>query len=423
MRVAVIGAGYVGLVTAAGLSALGHRVSVGEQSEERVEQLLGGYVPIFEPDLERLVRDGVGGGSLSFQTSNTEAVARAEVVFIAVPTPQRADGAADMQIVDSVVAEIAPHLGAGTLVVMKSTVPVGSSGRFQDDFDHAGAEVVVLSNPEFLREGSAVADFFHPDRIVIGTRDQQAMEKMVELYRGLDAPVVVTDPISSEMIKYGANAYLATRITFANAMANLCEAVGADVRDVLLGMGYDRRIGFHFLNPGPGYGGSCFPKDTRALVAIAEDNGYDFALLKGVIGVNEEQARRVVAKVRAAVGGDLQGARVGVWGLAFKAGTDDVRESPALKLIDALVAGGAQVSAYDPQVGGPYPGVEIHDDPIDAAKDADVLLIATEWSEFQTVDLGAVRDAMAGSSVVDARNLLDPDAVRRLGLRYTGVGR
>ncbi|HEY5578348.1 MAG TPA: UDP-glucose/GDP-mannose dehydrogenase family protein [Acidimicrobiia bacterium] len=422
MRVTVIGAGYVGLVTGAGLAALGHRVRVGEADQERVRQLSSGHVPIFEPDLDRLVRDGLGNGLLSFHRSNIEAAEGAEVVFIAVPTPERDDGAADVSIVEWVIGEVGSHLQEGALVVLKSTVPVGSAKRFQDLLDGVGANVVVLSNPEFLREGSAVADFFHPDRIVIGSKDQRAVEQMVQLYTALDAPIVVTDAVSSEMIKYGANAYLATRVTFANAMANLCEAVGADARDVLLGMGYDRRIGFHFLNPGPGFGGSCFPKDTRALVAIAEESGYDFALLKGVIEVNDEQARRIVAKVREAVGGTLDGTVVALWGLAFKAGTDDTRDSPSLRLADYLRAEGARVRAYDPHVRS-VPELEMAADALDATKAADVLLIATEWGEFQNVDLGEVRDAMRGDAIVDARNLLDPGAVRRLGLRYSGVGR
>jgi len=307
--------------------------------------------------------------------------------------------------------------------VMKSTVPVGSASRFQSALDETGATATVLSNPEFLREGSAVVDFFHPDRIVIGTGDKPAALKMIDLYLKLDAPVVVTDPISSEMIKYGANAYLASRITFANAMANLCEAVGADAKDVLHGMGYDRRIGFHFFNPGPGYGGSCFPKDTRALVAIADEAGYDFALLKGVINVNEEQTTRVVNKVEAAVGGDLSGKVVGLWGLAFKAETDDIRESPAVALAALLAARGATIQAYDPKVGAEIDGVTRTADALGAAKGADVLLIATEWNEFKTVDLREVRSALEGDCIVDARNILDPDAVRRLGLRYHGIGR
>ena len=423
METAVIGAGYVGLVQAAGLAALGHRVRVGERSEARLAMLEAGQMPIYEPDLDRLISDGTSSGLLTFHSSNSDAVAHAQVVFIAVPTPPAADGSADTAIVEAVVDEIAAALPGGALVVMKSTVPVGSTQRFQSALDQAGATATVLSNPEFLREGSAVADFFHPDRVVIGTRSQDASEIMIELYRGLDAPVVVTDPISSEMIKYGANAYLASRITFANAMANLCESVGADARDVLLGMGYDRRIGFHFFNPGPGYGGSCFPKDTRALVAIADGHGYDFSLLKGVIDVNEQQRARIVDKVRAAAGGALSGKTVGLWGLAFKAGTDDIRESPAVDLALRLRAEGAVVRAYDPKVKAAIDAVERVPDAIDAAKDADVLLIATEWSEFRSIDLRDVRDAMRGSAIVDARNLLDRRAAERLGFTYSGVGR
>jgi len=308
-------------------------------------------------------------------------------------------------------------------VVFKSTVPVGSVAKYQQYFDERRAGVTVLSNPEFLREGSAVSDFFHPDRIVIGTTDQGAAERMMELYRGLDAPVVVTDPISSEMVKYGSNAYLATRITFANAMANLAEAVGADVRDVLLGMGYDRRIGHHFLSPGPGFGGSCFPKDTRALVAIAREANYDFAMLRGVIEVNDEQRHRILEKVIRALPAGADGATVGQWGLAFKAGTDDTRDSPAVALARDLAGLGAHIRAYDPKAKIDIEGVDLVDDPLDAAKGADVLLIATEWPDFQAVDLRRVRDLMAGSVIVDARNILDPDAVRRLGMEYYGVGR
>ncbi len=423
MNTAVIGAGYVGLVHAAGLAALGHRVRVGERDPGRLEMLAAGEVPIFEPDLDRLISEGMSNSLLTFHSSNLDAVDGAEIVFIALPTPPADDGSADTSIIEAVVTEIAPHLVEGALIVMKSTVPVGSAARFQAMLDAAGASAVVLSNPEFLREGSAVADFFHPDRIVIGTRDKTAALKMIDLYLKLDAPVVVTDPISSEMIKYGANAYLASRITFANAMANLCEAVGADAKDVLHGMGYDRRIGFHFFNPGPGYGGSCFPKDTRALVAIAEDAGYDFALLKGVINVNAEQISRVVAKVERAAGGGLNGKTIGLWGLAFKAETDDIRESPAVALARRLLDQGARVNAYDPQVRAEIDGVDRSPDAIGAAKDADVLLIATEWNEFKTVDLREVRAAMRGSAIVDARNILDPDVVRRLGLRYEGIGR
>lgn len=423
MQVAVIGAGYVGLVQAAGLASLGHTIRLGERSAARLEMLDAGEVPFFEPGLERLLASGMANGSLSFHSDNLEAIRGAEIVFIALPTPQGPDGAADTSIIESVIAEIGPHLEPGAIVAMKSTVPVGSAARFQEVLDESGADATVLSNPEFLREGSAVADFMRPDRVVIGTHDNDAARRMIDLYTKLDAPVLVTDLVSSEMVKYGANAYLAARITFANAMANLCEAVDADVKDVLQGMGYDRRIGFHFFNPGPGYGGSCLPKDTSALVAIAEDAGYDFALLKGVIEVNEDQRRHVVEKISVMLDGRLEGATVAMWGLAFKAETDDIRESPAIAIAHRLVDRGAIVRAYDPQVNADVPGIDQVADALTAVKDADVLVIATEWNEFTTADLGSIRDALRGDAVVDARNILDADAVRGLGLRYAGIGR
>lgn len=413
----------MGLVTGAGLAALGHDVRVGERDPERLAALETGKVPFYEPDLERLVAEGLGSGALSFHSSNLTAVDGVEVVFVAVPTPQGDDGVADVSIVASVIEEIAQHLDPSTLLVLKSTIPMGSADRLRDHLRSAGGRIELLSNPEFLREGNAVADFFKPDRIVIGGASQAAVERMIELYRKLDAPIVVTDSVSAELIKYASNAFLATRVTFANAVANLCESVGADVRDVLLGMGYDNRIGFHFFNPGPGYGGSCFPKDTRALVAVAEENGYDFALLKGVIEVNEIQFDRIVSKVARAVGGEFVGKRIGLWGLAFKAGTDDVRESPAVRLALHFVAEGAEVTAYDPRVRADLAGVGRAPDPIAAVRDADALVIATEWGEFRNVDFGEVRAAMSGVSIVDARNLLDPAAIRRLGLTYEGVGR
>jgi UDPglucose 6-dehydrogenase len=423
VQLSVLGAGYVGLVTAAGLASLGHRVRVGEADPERLAMLERGELPFFEPDLDGLVAEGVASGLLDFYANNTEAVEGAEAVFVALPTPARPDGSSDTSIVESALDEVAAHLAPNAVVVLKSTVPVGSVSRLQRRLAERGALVSVVSNPEFLREGNAVADFLHPDRIVIGALDQRAAELLVDIYRSLQAPVVITDPVSSEMVKYAANAFLATRVTFANAIANLCEAVEADVRDVLLGMGYDRRIGFHFFSPGPGFGGSCFPKDTSALVAVADQAGYDFALLKGVIEVNQEQRRRIVAKVREAVEGDLVGRTVGMWGLAFKAGTDDIRQSPAVDLARSLLAEGAAVRAYDPKVRSPVDGVERASDPLDAAKEADVLLIATEWPEFQAVDLRTLREAMRGSTIIDARNILDPAAVRRLGMVYRGVGR
>ena len=423
MRIAVIGAGYVGLVTGAALATLGHRVRIGEVDPEKVATLAEGIVPFFEADLDRLVSEGIADGLLTFHIDNDEAVDQAEVVLIALPTPPAADGSADLAVIETALRDLASSLSPGAVVALKSTVPVGSVVRFQDALDDLGATATVVSNPEFLREGSAVGDFFGPDRIVIGSTDQDAAERLVEMYRSIQAPVLITDPESSEMIKYASNAYLATRITFANALANLAEGVGADIGDVLKGMGYDRRIGFHFLNPGPGYGGSCFPKDTKALVAIADAAGYDFSLLRGVIEVNDLQLERCVDKIAGAVD-SLPGANVGLWGLAFKAGTDDVRESPAVKIGTELSARGATVTAYDPAVGSlEDTDIRVVDDPVEAAKGADVLVVATEWPQFVGVDLRVVRNVMAGNAIVDVRNLLDPLAVRQLGMQYMGIGR
>ncbi|MDJ0791710.1 MAG: UDP-glucose/GDP-mannose dehydrogenase family protein [Acidimicrobiia bacterium] len=423
MIVGVIGAGYVGVVTGAGLAALGHTVRVGEIDPEKVALLSEGRVPFYEADLERLTSEGIANGLLSFHVDNREAVSEAEIVILALPTPPAADGSADLAAIERALEGLTDALRQDVVVVTKSTVPVGSVARFQQFLEDRGARATVVSNPEFLREGSAVGDFFHPDRIVIGSRNQQATERLIEMYRGLQAPVLATDPESSEMIKYASNAYLATRITFANALANVCEHVGADAEAVIEGMGYDRRIGFHFLNPGPGYGGSCFPKDTRALVAIADSAGYDFKLLKGVIDVNEMQLRRIVDKVVSSLDGDGD-AKVAAWGLSFKAGTDDTRESPALKIVQSLIDRGIQVVAYDPAVTTtPIDELEIVSDPVEATKDADVLLIATEWPQFASVDMGRVRDEMRGNAIVDARNVLDPEAMRRIGMRYAGVGR
>jgi UDPglucose 6-dehydrogenase len=423
MNIAVIGAGYVGLVSAAGLASLGHHVRLGEANPERLAELIDGGVPIYETGLERVIQESVSNGLLSFHGDNGGAVEEASVILLALPTPMAPDGSANLTVIESALRALAPSIAEDAVVVLKSTVPVGTVARFQALLDDLDVQATVASNPEFLREGSAVSDFFHPDRIVIGTHSDMAADRLREMYQGIQSPVIVTSPESSEMIKYASNAYLATRITFANALANLCEAVGADITDVLGGMGHDRRIGHHFLNPGPGYGGSCFPKDTRALVAIADEAGYDFSLLRGVIAVNDLQLERVVAKI-AAEASDLSNARIGLWGLAFKAGTDDVRESPAVRIADSLTAEGARVVAYDPAVDTiGNQDVVVVNDPVEAARDADVLVIATEWPEFIGVDLRSVRDIMAGSVIVDARNILDPLSVTQLGMKYVGIGR
>jgi UDPglucose 6-dehydrogenase len=431
VRVGVIGSGYVGLTTAACLSHLGHDVVAADLSPERVERLNRGDVPILEEGLPRLVTEGLSSRRLRFVVGATNAARDVELVFICVATPQGEDGAADMSFVEAAAREIAPVLAPGTVVINKSTMPVGST-RFVQRVLHEAAggqldRVTVASNPEFLREGQAVRDFLNPDRIVVGCDDPEAAVKVTDLYRSMRAPVIVTDAASAEMIKYASNAFLATKISFINAIANLCEAVDADVREVALGMGYDPRIGFQFLHPGPGYGGSCFPKDTSALLYIARSHGYDFDLLQGVIDVNRRQYERTVDKVRHAVGGSFDGAAIGAWGLTFKADTDDVRDSPALHILGRVIAEGGTARAYDPAIGAGsidcLPGLEVCADPYDVARDADVLVVLTEWDEFRWKDFDRVLDVMRKPRIVDARNLLDPAALRRRGFTYVGVGR
>lgn len=418
MNVTVIGAGYVGMVQAVGLASFGHRVRLGEADGTKVERIKGGESPIHEAGLTELLQKVLDEGSLTVHGDNFEALEDAEVVFVALPTPPAADGSADLTAINGLLQTVGPRLPDGSVLVFKSTVPVGTVAETQAML---GDRVHVASNPEFLREGTAVADFLNPDRVVIGANHPEAAERLRRLYGDIDAPFVVTDPVSAELAKYAANAYLATRVTFGNAIANLCEAVGADVADVLDGIGHDHRIGRHFMKPGPGFGGSCFPKDTQALVNAAEDSGYDFTLLKSVIAENETQRSRVLAKVRDAAGGDLDGVRVAVWGAAYKGGTDDLRSSPALWLIERMVAEGAHPAVFDPAA--TVPGIAMSPGPIEAVEGAEVLLVATEWDVFSTVDMTKVAHAMSGRAVIDARNMLDPDEVRAAGLTYRGIGR
>jgi UDPglucose 6-dehydrogenase len=430
MRVAVIGAGYVGLTTAACLASLGHDVICADIDAERVARLSGGDIPIREEGLPQLVGAGLASRRLSFVVGARNAVGGAELVFLCVPTPQGDDGEADLSYVEAAAREIAPALASGAVVVNKSTMPVGSTRRVQQILGESGAaldRVTVASNPEFLREGAAVRDFLNPDRIVIGCDDPAAAVRISDLYRAVRAPVLVTDPASAEMIKYASNAFLATKISFINAIANLCESVDADVREVALGMGYDKRIGFEFLHPGPGYGGSCFPKDTAALLYTAVQAGYDFGLLNGVQDVNRAQHERMVDKIVQASGGDVDGLRIAVWGLTFKADTDDLRDSPALVIAARLIELGAKVRGYDPAVepgsGRVAAAIEVCADPFEACDGAHVLAVLTEWDEFRWLDFDRVRSMMVTPAIVDARNLLDPAALRRRGFAYTGVGR
>jgi UDPglucose 6-dehydrogenase len=427
--VAVIGCGYVGLTTGACLAHLGHDVTCADIDADRIARLEHGELPIVEPGLAHIVAEGVGKGRLRFCLGAAKAVAGTEFVYLSVPTPMGPDGSADLSFINAAAREIGPVLRSRAVVINKSTVPMGSTLVVERALGRD--DVSVVSNPEFLREGSAVQDFLYPDRIVIGASDQSVAIRIATLYLGISAPMIVTDPASAETIKYAANAFLATKISFVNALSAVCEAVGADVNDVLVGLGYDRRIGSEFLRPGPGYGGSCLPKDTRALIRIAEDAGYDFDLLKGVVTVNDEQFDRVAEKAKDAVGGSLDGRRVAVWGLTFKARTDDLRESPALAVIRRLQTKGANVQAFDPTVtpalvsraAADLDGIKIADDPYTACDGADVLLILTEWDEFRWFDFAKVKEMLAAPRVVDARNLLDRDALRRRGFAYQAIGR
>ncbi|MEM8620670.1 MAG: UDP-glucose/GDP-mannose dehydrogenase family protein [Actinomycetota bacterium] len=434
MHIGVVGTGYVGLTTGACLASLGHVVVCGDIDPRKVEVLNGGGVPIVEEGLEALVAESVAAGRLSFVVGSQAAAADADVVFLCVPTPQGEDGSADLSYIETAAGEIADTLRAGAVVVNKSTVPVGSTRVVEAALGRS--DVSVVSNPEFLREGTAVHDFLHPDRVVIGSADTAAAERVAALYESLGARVQITDPASAETIKYAANGFLAMKISFVNAVAAMCEAVGADVAAVVDGIGSDQRIGRGFLNPGPGWGGSCFPKDSRALVKIAEDHGYDFSMMRGVIEVNDEQRERMIDKIGRAAGrgdgADLSGVTVGVLGLTFKAGTDDLRESPALAIIGEIRDRGGQVRAFDPTARGELTahradalaGIELADDPYAAVAGVDVIGVFTEWPEFAKIDLTRTAASVrAGTTIVDTRNLLEPDEVRAVGLGYDGVGR
>lgn len=420
-NVSIIGTGYVGLTTGACLAHIGHDVVCADVDPAKIQQLNAGEIPILEDGLELLVRESVKAGRLRFVLGAEHAVADREFIFLCVPTPQGEDGSADLSYIEAAAGQISPLLQPDSIVINKSTVPVGSTIVVERALQRP--DVHVVSNPEFLREGSAVNDFLHPDRVVIGADDQAAAIRVASLYLGLGAPLMVTDPASAETIKYASNAFLATKISFVNAIAAVCEAVGADVADVVLGMGYDKRIGQEFLRPGPGWGGSCFPKDSLALVSIAENAGYDFRLLRGVVEVNDQQFDRVVGKAREAAGGSLDGVRIGAWGLTFKARTDDTRMSPAIEIIHRMQAAGAIVTAYDPAIPHDIEGIPVVTDPFVAAEGARALVVLTEWDEFKWLDLDQLATAMAEKNIVDARNLLDRNRLRQHGFSYQGIGR
>jgi UDPglucose 6-dehydrogenase len=432
MRIAMIGTGYVGLVSGACFADFGHRVTCVDKDSAKIDGLNAGLMPIWEPGLEALVTANAARGRLSFTTDLTEGVSDAEAVFIAVGTPaRRGDGHADLTYVFEAVRELAAVIRPGTVVVTKSTVPVGTGDRIEAILREEGVtDVAVASNPEFLREGAAIADFKHPDRIVVGSEDQHAQDVLKEIYRPLflnRAPILFTARRTAELTKYAANAFLAVKISFINEIADLCEAVDADVQDVARGIGLDNRIGPKFLHAGPGYGGSCFPKDTLALLQTADAAGVDQRIVRTTVQVNDDRKAQMAERVVRAVGGDVRGKRIAVLGLAFKPNTDDMREAPSIPLIKGLVERGAEVAAYDPvarsQAEPLFTGIEFAEDANAAAAGADALVIVTEWDEFRALDLDRIASSMRGRVLVDLRNVYDRKEAEEAGLAYVGVGR
>ena len=428
--IGVVGVGYVGLTTGACLSHLGYTVVCGDVDEEKINRLRKGEISIVEEGLAEIVNEGITAGRLEFVVGATEVGERSDIVFLCVPTPEDIDGSADLSFIEAASSEIGPVLCEGAIVVNKSTVPVGTTIVVDEVIQRA--DIKVVSNPEFLREGTAVNDFLHPDRVVVGADDRGAAEKVAALYTSIETEIIITDAASAETIKYAANGFLAMKISFVNSVAAMCEAVGADVVDVVEGIGSDRRIGREFLQPGPGWGGSCFPKDSHSLVHLAETHGYSFSMMRGVIAVNDEQRERMVRKVQRVAGtNDLNGMTISVLGLTFKAGTDDLRDSPSLAIIGRLRELGATVRAYDPTTTGRLSpiqesfleGINIQQSVDEAMRGGDVLVILTEWAEFRSLDFEQVKELLSGSAIVDTRNLLDPQSVRAAGLVYDGVGR
>ncbi|RIJ30019.1 UDP-glucose dehydrogenase family protein [Henriciella mobilis] len=433
MRVAMIGTGYVGLVSGACFADFGHVVTCVDKDASKIERLKKGEIPIYEPGLDDLVAQNVNAGRLNFTTEAKDAIAEADAVFIAVGTPsRRGDGHADLSYVYAAAEEIAQLMDGFTVVVTKSTVPVGTGDEVEAIISKAkpNADFAVVSNPEFLREGAAIKDFKIPDRVVVGTDSERAREVMRELYRPLflnETPILFTSRRTSELIKYAANAFLAVKITFINEMADLCEAVGANVQEVSRGIGLDGRIGRKFLNAGPGYGGSCFPKDTLALTRTANEAGSPVRIVDTVVEVNAARKKAMAAKVIKAMGGDVKGKTIGVLGLAFKPNTDDMRDAPSLDIVPALIEAGAKVVAYDPE--GMHEaqklmsGLDYAEDAYGAIEGADAMVIITEWDQFRALDLDRVKTLLKSDVVVDLRNIYAPEDMAKRGFEYTSVGR
>jgi len=429
-NICVVGVGYVGIITAAGFADLGNSVVALDLNEEKIEGLKKGKMPIYEPGLKELIDRNVEAGRLRFTTSYQEALEDAGFVFIAVGTPSGVDGEADLQYVASAARSIADHMNEKTIIINKSTVPVGTGDWVAEiirEHNPDAPSFSVVSCPEFLREGSAIQDFMDPHRIVVGSLDEEAADKVAQLHLPLRAPIVVTDLRTAEMIKYASNAFLATKISFINEIANICEDLGADVTEVANGMGFDERIGPYFLRAGIGYGGSCFPKDVKALAHMAEEKGRHPQLLHSVMDINADRRRMAVKKVKTMLDDDLSGKTIGLLGLSFKPNTDDMREAPSITIANALLKEGAKVKGYDPiameEAAEIMPSVEMAENPYQLAEGCDALMVNTEWNEFQQLDLERVRDVMKQPYIFDGRNIYDPNNMTELGFTYRGVGR
>jgi len=432
MNIAVVGTGYVGLVTGACFAEFGVHVTCVDVDKTKVDKLNKGIIPIYEPGLDTIVEKNVEAGRLHFTTDLAKAVRNSLVIFLAVGTPPKDDGSPDMSFYQQAARDVAEAMNGYKVLVTKSTVPVGT-GKWLREFVTQNltepTEFGVASNPEFLREGAAITDFMRPDRVVIGSNEQRAIEVMKDLYRPLfliETPIVITSLEAAELIKYAANAFLATKITFINEIANLCDAIGCDVHDVARGMGMDNRIGRKFLHPGPGYGGSCFPKDTRALTTVADQFGVETLIVDAVIEANERQRAAMIPKVEKMVG-DVRGKHIGVLGLSFKPETDDMRESPAIDIIKELISRGASIKAFDPvameEAKHFLPEIDYAVDEYDAITGADMLLIITEWNQFRALDMEKVKQLLRSPKIADLRNIYEPDDMRELGFEYVGVGR
>lgn len=432
MHIAVIGTGYVGLVSGACFAEFGNSVICVDSDAKKIERIISGDMPIYEPGLDALVAKNVRERRLEFTTDIVDAIEKSLVIMLAVGTPSSSDGSADMSQVEAVAAQIASAMNSYKVIVTKSTVPVGAAGYIKkiiDENKKSNCRYSVASNPEFLREGAAINDFMRPDRVVIGCRDEEAVEILKDLYRPLyliETPFVITNPESAEMIKYASNAFLATKISFINEIANMCDLLGADVRDVAKGMGMDKRIGSKFLHPGPGFGGSCFPKDVKALAALARRNDYEMKLTDAVLEVNERQTASVINRIKRAVP-DLNNKTIAVLGLSFKPETDDMREAPSLKIISDLAEAGAKVRVYDPAAMEAarrvLSNVAFCEDEYDAATGSDALVVVTEWNQFRSLDFGRMSAVMSELNLVDLRNIYEPADIRKAGFNYVSTGR